>query len=88
MYQPYLRGKQFELIGIRELATSVLLPNKTKVSPIIEPVKNSSTLKTTLKELVSSDINFTIIANPQVGTFTDIDAIFDAIKSSVGNSKN
>ncbi len=88
MYQPYLRGKQFELIGIRELTTPVLLPNKTKVSPIIEPVKNSSTLKTTLKELVSSDINFTIIANPQVGTFTDIDAIFDAIKSSVGNSKN
>lgn len=88
MYQPYLRGKQFELIGIRELTTSVLSPNKTKVSPIIEPVKNSSTLKTTLKELVSSDINFTIIANPQVGTFTDNDAIFDAIKSSVGNSKN
>jgi hypothetical protein len=88
MYQPYLRGKQFELIGIKELTTPVLLPNKTKVSPIIEPVKNSSTLKTTLKELVSSDINFTIIANPQVGTFIDIDAIFDAIKSAVGNSKN
>ncbi|MFT3740637.1 MAG: sce7725 family protein [Breznakibacter sp.] len=88
MYQPYLRGKQFELIGIRELTTPVLVPNQTKVSPIIEPVKNSSTLKTTLKELVNSDINFTIIVNPQVGTFTDIDAIFDAIKSSVGDNRN
>ncbi len=88
MYQPYIRGKQFELIGIRELTTPVLLPNKAKVSPIIEPVKDSSTLKTTLKELVSNDVNFTIIANPQVGTFTDIDAIFAAIKSSVGESKN
>lgn len=68
MYQPYIRGKQFELIGIRELTTSVLLPNKQKVSPIIEPVKNSSTLKTTLKELAGNDINFTVIANPQVGT--------------------
>jgi hypothetical protein len=88
MYQPYIRGKQFELIGIRELTPDVLSTNKTKVSPIIEPVKNSSTLKNTLKELISSDINFTIIANPQVGTFTDIDAIFDVIKSSVGECKN
>lgn len=88
MYQPYLRGKQFELIGIKELTTPILLPNKTKVSPIIEPVKNSSTLKTTLKELVSSDINFTIIANPQAGTLTDYEAIFDTIKSSAGETKN
>lgn len=88
MYLPYIRGKQFELIGIRELTPDVLIPNKAKVSPIIEPVKDSSTLKTTLKTLVDSDINFTIIANPQVGTFTDTDAIFNAIKSSVGQSKN
>ena len=88
MYLPYIRGKQFELIGIRELTPDVLIPNKAKVSPIIEPVKDSSTLKTTIKTLVDSDINFTIIANPQVGTFTDTDAIFNAIKSSVGQSKN
>ncbi len=88
MYQPYLRGKQFEMIGVRELTIPVLSPNKTKVSPIIEPVKDSSTLKTTLKELVNNDINFTVIVNPQVGKFKDIDAIFEAIKSSVGNSKN
>lgn len=88
MYQPYLRGKQFELIGIRELTIRVLSPNKTKVSPIIEPVKDSSTLKTTLKELINNDINFTIIVNPQVGKFKDIDAIFEAIRNSVGNSKN
>lgn len=88
MYLPYIRGKQFELIGIRDLCTTVLSPNKEKVSPIIEPVKDSSTLKTTLKELVVNDVNFTIIANPQVGSFRDIDAIFSAIKSSVGESKN
>lgn len=88
MYQPYLRGKQFELIGIRELTTPVLSPNKTKVSPIIEPVRDSSTLKTTLKALVDSDINFTIIANPQVGTFADIEAIFNVIKNSVGENRN
>ncbi len=88
MYQPYLRGKQFELIGIRELIPNVLFPNKENVSPIIEPVKDSSTLKNTLKALVDNDINFTIIANPQVGTFTDIDTIFNVIKSSVGDKRN
>lgn len=88
MYQPYIRGKQFELIGIRELIEPVLTANKAKVSPIIEPVKDSSTLKTTLRGLVKNDVNFTIIINPQVGTFTNIEAIFKAIKDSVGDSKN
>lgn len=88
MYQPYIRGKQFELIGIRELTQPVLSPNKTKVSPIIEPVKDSSTLKTTIKELASNDINFTVVVNPQVGTFKDTNAIFNAISSSVGDYKN
>ena len=88
MYQPYIRGKQFELIGIRELTKPVLLPNKAKVSPIIEPVKDSSTLKTTIKELVNNNINFTVVVNPQVGTFKDTNAIFNAISSSVGDYTN
>lgn len=88
MYQPYIRGKQFELIGIRELTTSVLTLNKEKVSPIIEPVKDSSTLKSTLKELVSNDVNFTIIVNPQVGSFRNVEEIYTSIKNSVGDSKN
>lgn len=88
MYQPYIRGKQFELIGIRELAKKVLAHNRKKVSPIIEPVRDSSTLKSTLRELVSNDVNFTIIVNPQVGTFKNAGKIFDAIKKSVGESTN
>jgi len=88
MYQPYIRGKQFELIGIRELTKSILLPNKAIVSPIIEPVKDSTTLKTTIKELAINDINFTVVVNPQVGTFKDTNAIFNSISSSVGNYTN
>ena len=38
--------------------------------------------------MIDSDINFTIIVNPQVGTFTDIDAIFNVIRSSVGDKRN
>lgn len=88
MYQPYIRGKQFELIGIRELAEPLLSKNKDKISPIIEPVRNSSTLKTTIKELAKNDINFTIIVNPLVGNFMDVDAIFEVIAESVGDYKN
>lgn len=64
MYQPYVRGKQFELIGLRELTPKTLAPYKECISPIIEPVRDSSTLKSTIKEFVDYDINFTIIINP------------------------
>lgn len=88
MYQPYIRGKQFELIGLRELASNVLSENKDKISPIIEPVRDSSTFKTTLKELAKNDINFTVIVNPQVGTFKETKSIFKAIKTAIDDYEN
>jgi hypothetical protein len=66
MYFPYLRGKQFELIALRE-SSELLEKNKGKVSPIIEPVKDSTTFTKTLEDLKSKKINFTIIVNPKVG---------------------
>lgn len=66
MYFPYLRGKQFELIALRELCA--LFPDELgKISPVIEPVKSSSTLSTTLVELANRNANFNIIINPRVG---------------------
>ena len=88
MYQPYIRGKQFELIGIKELIPDVLIKNKDKISPIIEPVKDSSTLKTTINSLANNGINFTLIINPQVGTFTDTNRILTILKENVGNYTN
>ena len=66
MYFPYLRGKQFELIALRELSP-LLAFNKAKISPIIEPVKDSTTFKTVINELKARDINFTVIINPEHG---------------------
>lgn len=66
MYFPYLRGKQFELIALRELS-ALMSANRQKVSPIIEPVKDSSTYKKTLLELATNNINFNIVINPTVG---------------------
>jgi len=66
MYFPYLRGKQFELIALREMS-SIMSENNDKISPVIEPVRNSSTLKSTMRELSSKNVNFNIIINPKVG---------------------
>lgn len=66
MYFPYLRGKQFELIALKEIS-SLLAHRRNYVSPIIEPVRDSPTLRTTIAELRSKNINFNIVINPVVG---------------------
>ncbi len=67
MYFPYLRGRQFELIALRELIENDLIGNK--IIPIIEPVKMSSTLVKTLSTFVDHNIDISLIYNPQVGNF-------------------
>ncbi len=49
MYFPYLRGRQFELIALRELIDEGLIGDK--IVPIIEPIKPTATLVKTLKIL-------------------------------------
>jgi hypothetical protein len=61
MYYPYLRGKQFELIALRDLLKVLIVKEKNKISPIIEPIKLSSTLEKTFLDFSSNDINFNII---------------------------
>jgi hypothetical protein len=70
MYFPFLRGKQFELIALRDISNK-MKEFKDKISPIIEPVKESSTLKSTLKILAANDINFNVVLNPTVGDLQD-----------------
>lgn len=66
MYFPYLRGKQFELIALREI--SDFIHNKNLISPIIEPVKETTvTLEKTLTTMIENDQNFNLIFNPVVG---------------------
>lgn len=65
MYFPYLRGKQFDLIAIRELSDN--LP-KELFCPIIEPVRtNLAPLLKTIKHLNDNNISPVIIVTPQVG---------------------
>jgi len=69
MYFPYLRCKQFELLAIRELAPK--LGQSKKISPVLEPVKKSTTaLEKAIETLIQQNVNFTIILNPTVGEFS------------------
>lgn len=67
MYFPYLRGRQFELIALRELAEYDLIGKK--VIPVIEPIKPSITLTKTIDQFVESNRDIAIIHNSQVHTY-------------------
>lgn len=67
MYFPYLRGRQFELIALRELVEKDVL--SSKITPIIEPVKLSSTLVKTIETYRANNKQLAIITNPKVGGF-------------------
>jgi len=63
MYFPYFRGKQYELITIRENAKRM---SQVPIVPILEPVKqNVSGLRRALEALVEHNVRFVLIVNPQ-----------------------
>lgn len=65
MYYPYLRGKQFDLIVVRETADILA---RSGFVPIIEPVKeNYSGLSRALDEVQKNDGKAVLIMNPQNG---------------------
>jgi hypothetical protein len=71
MYYPYFRGKQYELIAIRENAARM---SQAAIVPILEPVKkNISGLQRALGALKEQNVRFVLIANPQCGELCDID---------------
>lgn len=69
MYFPYLRGRQFELIALRELVEKGAL--SSRITPIIEPVKLSSTLIKTIDTYGEKGRQIAIITNPKVGSFSN-----------------
>ena len=69
MYFPYLRGRQYELIALRELLENDTLSKR--VVPIIEPVKLSSTLINTLEWFKNKEQQCSLILNPAVGSFIE-----------------
>lgn len=67
MYFPYLRGRQFELIAIRELLEKELI--STKIIPVVEPVKLSRSLLKTISFFCDKEVELLVVNNPEVGSF-------------------
>ena len=67
MYFPYVRGRQYELLALRELTTNNLLGEH--IIPIVEPVKLSPTLVNVMADFIKAKQAIAIIRNPLVGTF-------------------
>ena len=71
MYYPFLRGKLFELLAIRELAESNSLRN---IVPIIEPVQdNYSALNKATELLEQNNQKYIFIYKTNVGGLKSID---------------
>lgn len=64
-YYPYFRGRQFELIALRELVEKNLL--SPAVVPIVEPIKLSSTLLSTFQVFAQSGHRIGLVRNPEFG---------------------
>ena len=67
MYYPYVRGRQYELLALKELVLSGKLSEN--IIPIIEPVKLSPTLIKTLDAFNEANRKICFIINPDVGSF-------------------
>jgi len=66
MYYPFLRGRQFELITIRELAVERAIQGV--VTPIIEPVtEKKNNLDLAFKVLEEHQLQAYLVMNPQYG---------------------
>lgn len=75
MYYPYLRGKQFELIAIREFVAQS--PIKDIVVPIIEPVKSSlNSLAMAVDTMQEKNFKFALVLNPSDGDFRHVSKDF------------
>ncbi len=65
MYFPILRGRQFELLALRECVEKNLIGDN--IIPIVEPVKVSTTYTKTVETFINANRQIAIIRNPQVG---------------------
>lgn len=81
MYYPYFRGKQFELLLLRENVDIIAGNN---IHPIIEPVREDfKALQRALRIIEEKSIEYTLILNPISGEIpVKIESILDFIAGS------
>lgn len=69
MYFPYLRGRQYELLALKELAQKKIISQK--VCPIVEPIKLSPTFKNTFAIYKELSHKLALIINPEYGSLVN-----------------
>ena len=84
MYFPYFRGRQYELLALKELATGRLITNF--IIPVIEPVKLIPALNNSLTAFNSSNLSIGLILNPNVGDLTDESETIDQLMDRLGTN--
>ena len=68
MYYPYLRGKRFELLALREFSSE--FKNNHTIVPIIEPVKKQvNGLNAAALSMIENGMKFAVILNPSDGDY-------------------
>lgn len=79
MYYPILRGRQFELIALREYAEEHGGINN--ITPIIEPVKDTyNSFNIAVDRFFKNEVKFSVILNPSVGDSKNSDLIANVSK--------
>ena len=68
-YFPFLRGKQNELIALRELAADIV--SNGCVIPILEPVNSNRTTLISIDKFIEESMPFLFICNPIHGDFSN-----------------
>jgi len=84
MYFPYFRGRQYDMLALRELAQGNLLGNH--VAPVVEPIKVTSTFNGTIKMFIEKSKSIALILNPTVGDISkcvSVDTVLPSISGSV-----
>lgn len=83
MYFPYFRGRQYELLALRELAQSGTLGGY--VVPVVEPIKITPTFSGTVRQFADNGKPLALILNPAVGELSR-DSALSAILPFIAGS--
>ncbi|MDR1158427.1 MAG: sce7725 family protein [Oscillospiraceae bacterium] len=67
MYFPYLRGRQYELLALRDMARDGLLSKS--IIPVVEPVRLTTTFDTVLRTFADVQNRMALVFNPAVGEY-------------------
>lgn len=84
VYLPYLRGKQAELLAVREFSKQLPQLNQWVV-PVIEPVKSDvSSVERAAQQMIDNGMHFALVLNPQQGEFNSVgDDYFSRLSDSL-----